>query len=100
MSHIYHITTAAEWEKAKPTGAYASASLALEGFNHCCTEAQVEGVLQRYFAGKPDLVKLTIDTEKLKSQLVYDWSPSVQDTFPHIYGPINVDSVVEVEKLS
>lgn len=100
MSHIYHITTSAEWEKAKPTGAYASASLALEGFNHCCTAAQVEGVLQRYFAGKSGLVKLTIDTEKLTSQLVYDWSPSVQDTFPHIYGPINTDAVVEVEKIN
>lgn len=100
MSLIYHITSSAEWENAKPTGAYASASLALEGFNHCCTESQVEGVLLRYFQGKSDLVKLTIDTEKLTSQLVYDWSPSIQDTFPHIYGPINLDAVIGVEKIS
>ena len=100
MSLIYHITSSSEWEQAKPSGQYASTSLALEGFNHCCTEAQVDGVLHRYFKGKSDLVKLTIDTDKLTSQLVYDWSPSIQDTFPHIYGPINTDSVIEVEKIS
>ena len=100
MSVIFHITTLQEWEKAKPTGHYASPSLVSEGFNHCCTDSQVEGVLKRYFSGKTDLVKLHIDPAKLKSQLVYDWSPSVQDTFPHIYGPINVDAVLEVEKLN
>ncbi len=100
MSVIYHITTSSEWEKAKPTGNYASPSLVSEGFNHCCTASQVEGVLQRFFSGKTGLVKLHINPAKLKSQLVYDWSPSIQDTFPHIYGPINVEAVVEVESLN
>lgn len=96
MAHIYHITKAADWETAKHAGSYFHPSLQQEGFIHCAQEQQVEGVLQRYFHGQDSLVKLTIDTEKLISRLVYDWSPSTADTFPHIYGEINTDAVIEV----
>ena len=52
---IYHITTNQEWQDALMKGFYEASSLATEGFIHCSTEQQVEGVLQRYFAGKTDL---------------------------------------------
>ena len=100
MPIIYHITTRTEFEKAKLTGQYESPALKEEGFIHCCEADQVEGILQRYFQGKKDLVKFVIDTAKLKSQLIYDWSPSIEATFPHIYGPINLDAVVGVEKIA
>lgn len=99
MPVIYHITTTAEWEAAKQKGSYEAVSLKEEGFIHCSQEGQVQGVLLRYFAGKKDLVLLSIATEKLKSQLIYEWSPSLADTFPHIYGPINVDAVTKVESI-
>lgn len=99
MPIIYHVTTASEWNAAKEKGFYESPSLKEEGFIHCSQEHQLSGVLERYFTGAKDLVKLVIDTEKLTSKLVYDWSPTVQDTFPHIYGVINLDAVVEIISL-
>lgn len=96
MPIIYHVTTAAEWNTAKEIGYYESPSLKAEGFIHCSQENQVAGVLERYFAGKTDLVKLVIDTDKLTSRFVFEWSPSTEDTFPHVYGTINVDAVVDV----
>ncbi len=99
MPVIYHITTATEWSGAKQKGFYEHLSLAAEGFIHCSQEQQVESVLERYFAGKSDLVKLTIDTDKLSSKYVFDWSPSAQDTFPHVYGTINIDAVIAVSAL-
>ncbi len=96
MPIIYHVTTAAEWNAAKEAGFYESPSLKAEGFIHCSQENQVAGVLERYFAGKTDLVKLVIDTDKLTSRFVFEWSPSSEDTFPHVYGTINVDAVVDV----
>jgi len=96
MPVIYHVTTNAEWNKAKELGYYEHPSLKDEGFIHCSQEHQVAGVLERYFAGQTNLVKLMIDTDKLTSKLVFDWSPSTQDTFPHVYGPINVDAVTDV----
>jgi len=99
MATIYHLTTAPEWLQAKQKGRYESSSLAEEGFIHCSEERQIQGVLERYFSGKKDLVKLLIDTTLLTSPLYYDWSPSIEDTFPHIYGPINLDAVTAVESM-
>jgi uncharacterized protein (DUF952 family) len=96
MPLIYHITTKDAWSKASETGSYTSPSLKEEGFIHCSELSQVEDIRSRFYAGVQDLVLLTIDTEKLTSQLIFEWSPSVQNTFPHIYGPINLDAVVEV----
>ena len=96
MPVIYHVTTAAEWNAAKKKGFYQHPSLNAEGFIHCSQEHQVAGVLKRYFSGKTDLIKLVIDTDKLTSKFVFDWSPSTQDTFPHVYGPINSDAVIDL----
>ncbi len=96
MSLIYHITTRPEWEAAQQSAQYESASLKEEGFIHCSEERQVAGVLQRFFSGKHDLVKLVIETTALNSPLIYDWSDALEDTFPHIYGPINISAVIKV----
>ncbi|HUP12801.1 MAG TPA: DUF952 domain-containing protein [Niastella sp.] len=96
MATIYHVTSKEEWEAAKEKGYYEAASLPIEGFMHCSEEHQVKGVLGRYFSGKKNLVKLTIDTGKLEHQLQYDVAPSLNEAFPHIYGPLNVDAVTDV----
>ena len=96
MPIIYHVTTDSDWKAAQEKGFYDHPSLAAEGFIHCSQEHQVPGVLQRYFAGKMDLVKLVIDTDKLTSKFVFDWSPSTADTFPHIYGVINSEAVADI----
>jgi uncharacterized protein (DUF952 family) len=99
MPMIYHITNKQSWENAKAREFYAAPSLTDEGLIHCCEEEQISGILQRYYKDTSDVVILTIDTEKLRSQLVYEWSPSLEATFPHIYGPINTDCVVAVKTL-
>jgi uncharacterized protein (DUF952 family) len=99
MATIYHLTTLGQWQQAKENGKYTVPSLADEGFIHASEERQVSGVLERYFKGQQHILKLVIDTEKLTSPLYYDWSPSVEDTFPHIYGPINLEAVIKAEEV-
>jgi len=96
MPIIYHVTTAAEWNAAQEKGFYEATSLKTEGFIHCSEQHQVAEVLERYFANKTGLVKLVIDTGKFTSRYVQEWSPSIRDTFPHIYGPVNRDAVIEI----
>lgn len=96
MPIIYRVATLPEWHEAQQKGFYESPSLKTEGFIHCSEEQQVAGVLERYFQGQKDLVKLVIDTDKLTSRYIQEWSPSTLDTFPHVYGPINVDAVINV----
>ena len=93
---IYHITTEAEWHSAQASGFYMAASLSSEGFIHCSTETQVEGVLDRYFNGQPGLVKLAIQVSKLVHPPKYEIASSISEAFPHVYGVINIDAVVAV----
>ena len=92
---ILHICTEDAWLAAQEAGTYRAASLDTEGFIHCSTPAQVVGSANRYYAGQSGVVLLSIDPHKLTSPLKYERASS-GDTFPHIYGPLNVDAVVEV----
>jgi uncharacterized protein (DUF952 family) len=99
MALIYHVTIKEEWHAAKKKGFYVAPSLEIEGFIHCSEEHQVDGVLKRYYQGRKDLLKLIINTQKLTSELKYELAPSVNENFPHIYGSINLDAVIEVQEI-
>lgn len=99
MRLIYHITTKKEWEFAKQNGLYTAPSLEMEGFIHCSKAEQVKAVIDRYFKGKNELIQLVIDIDKLSNKLQFDFSPSVNETFPHVYGFINLDAVTEIIEL-
>ena len=99
MAIIYHVTGRQEWEEARRKGFYAAPSLYSEGFIHCSEERQVQGVLERFFAGREALVKLVIETERLRVPLQYDLAPSVNEVFPHLYGPLNLDAVLRADEV-
>ena len=99
MPKILHVTPRSDWETAVLEGQYRGDSLETEGFLHCCTREQLPGVLDRFFRGKTGLVVLTIATERLRSPLLWASSPDDIDDFPHIHGPLNVDAVIDVEKI-
>lgn len=99
MNPIYHVTTAGDWQKALEQGFYEAPSLRDEGFIHCSEEAQVAAILERFYKGKPGVIKLVIDPAKIKAPLIYEWSASLQQNFPHIYGAINLDAVQEAVAL-
>jgi uncharacterized protein (DUF952 family) len=93
---IYHIVLPQVWESAKDAASYSAASIETEGFIHCSYDHQLEGVIGRYYANEAELVILTIDPSKLTSKLVSEPSTGGEE-FPHIYGPINLDAVVNEE---
>lgn len=97
---IYHVTSSKQWALAKKNGYYEADSLIEEGFIHCSKVDQLAGVLERYYKGKTDLVKLVIDTSKLTNKLQLDYSPSLKEDFPHVYGIINLDAVIDVVNIT
>ena len=96
---IYHITNKQQWHAANEKGFFDEASLQTEGFIHNSTEAQVPGVLERYYKGKNDLLLLHIDETKLESELRYELAPSVNEMFPHVIGTINLNAVVKTTEI-
>ena len=99
MTVIYHIAAAADWERAQRQGAYTMSTrgrtLAEEGFIHASTAEQVPLVAAAYYRDVPDLVLLVIDTERVRPELRYEQVPGQPDPYPHIYGPLNLDAVLE-----
>ena len=96
---IYHITTKQQWKIAQEKGFFDEPSLQNEGFIHNSTEAQVTGVLERYYKGKVDLLLMHIDEIKLNAELKYELAPSVNEFFPHVFGNINLDAVVKTTEI-
>lgn len=100
--HLFHIATRADWEAARRRGSYTTSTLGRtldeEGFLHASRREQVGPTFQRFYAGvREPLVLLTIDAERLSSPWRED--PVGDDTFPHIYGPLNPDAVIRVQEL-
>ena len=100
---IFHITDTVTWQQSQLQGQHTESTrgvdLEEEGYIHCSTEEQWKGVLERFYADATDLILLYVDEQRLTSPLVYEQLPGVPDTFPHIYGPINLDAVVRTERI-
>ena len=102
---IFHVATVADWEAARASGAYTTSTygvtLEQEGYLHASRADQWEGVRERYYAEVEEpLVLLEIDTDLLDVLVVEEPpAPGVEETFPHIYGPLNTAAVVAVRPL-
>ncbi len=100
---IYHITDTATWnasqQKGQHTGSTRCIDLAEEGYIHCSTAGQWPGVIERYYGDAEDLLLLHIDESLLTSPLVVEQLPGMPEPFPHVYGPINLDAVVDAKPL-
>jgi uncharacterized protein (DUF952 family) len=94
---IYHIVTPESWKEQKDLASYEHASLAAEGFIHCSYAGQIDGVLGRYYSGVEKVLVLTIDPALLTSDLVEEASTG-GEIYPHIYGKINREAIIEVSE--
>jgi uncharacterized protein (DUF952 family) len=93
LSIILHITQESQWEQAKLTGIYYNNTLDSEGFIHCSTIQQVERTANKFFANQTGLVLLSIDSEKVQPEIKYE--AVGEEKFPHIYGALNTDAVID-----
>jgi uncharacterized protein (DUF952 family) len=98
---ILHILRRAEWEEAVRRGSYRPSSIDAEGFIHCSTLSQAVETAKIFFRGATDLLLLRIDESKVAAEVRFE-APAVPGDarpgtlFPHVYGPLNLDAIVEV----
>ena len=94
---VAHITTRAAWAAALAAGEYTAPSLGTQGFIHCSRpDGQLVRVADFLYRGQPDLVVLLIAPERLRPELRWEGFEPGSDLFPHLYGPLNLDAVVDV----
>ena len=105
MSLIYHIIPRADWTTGQKNGEYRAESLDTDGFIHCSTAEQAAPVANAFYTSQSGLLLLVIDLARLTAPL--QWDPpahpapesapaSLHGEFPHIYGPLNLDAVIDI----
>lgn len=94
---IYHIVLPETWEKYKNEFFYEAESLAVENFIHCSYRKQLPEVLERYYKNAERVLILHINPHLLTAELVAEPSTG-GEIYPHIYGKINYQAIVETEE--
>lgn len=97
---VFHIISREDMNAFKKSGTYEPASLLTEGFIHCSTGDRVAEVADDFYRGREDLLLLEIEVDLLASRLVFEPALDRAGSFPHIYGPLNLDAVVGFHELS
>ena len=95
---IVHLCERTAWQEAQRQGEYRAASLTQEGFIHLSRPDQVVAVANRFYRGMQSMVLLWVAPQRLQADL--RWEAADQDTFPHIYGPLNISAVIAVTDFS
>lgn len=95
---IFHIATRDSWDEAARAGTYRAETLETEGFIHCSTAEQVAQVANVRFRGREDLLLLWIDESRVRAEIKWEEASDGTGTFPHIYGPLDIDAVARVSE--
>ncbi|MFK4289526.1 uncharacterized protein (DUF952 family) [Bacillus sp. RC240] len=96
---ITKVITKRNWRITKNIGEINEASLKEEGFIHCSLLDQALKVAQKHFNHEKDVLLLTIDPSLVKAEIKYELASNGQE-YPHVYGVINVEAIVEVVPFS
>ena len=100
MRPIYKIVGLEEWRAAEAAGVFEGSAVDLaDGYIHFSEAGQLHETARKHVAGRDDLLRVTIDADRLDPQPV--WEPSRGGAlFPHLYGPLPVSAAVEVRPLA
>ncbi|SMO90458.1 DUF952 domain-containing protein [Fodinibius sediminis] len=92
---VFHITTKEEFNNQKRNNKYYPESLTSKGFIHCSKGSQIERTANHHFAGRQEVLLLVIDVSTLCSDIKYEVDEETGEKFPHIYGPLNTDAIMD-----
>lgn len=98
MAITYHGTPKDHWDSLDVSQPYLPPEFEHDGFIHCTDGREaIPIVLTLHYKDWPgDWLILTIDKDRLASTWRYD-DPA--EVYPHIYGPLNRDAIVEVKPI-
>ena len=96
---LFHVALPGDWEAAREDGRYTASTrgrtLDEEGYIHCSFADQVAATVTRFYADVDAVVLLRIDPHRLTSPVVVEDLVGAGEPFPHVYGPIALDAVID-----
>jgi len=101
--YYYHLALAEFWPTA-PGQPYEqstlNSTLTDEGYIHLSRASQVRYVANKFYAGRDDVILLTIDPTLLDSKIELEDTPDHDLPFPHLYGPLLPRAVIHTDKVA
>jgi uncharacterized protein (DUF952 family) len=91
---ILHTLKESEWNEVKDKRFYGEHYVESDGFIHCSDIHTVHNVVWMFLTISEPLVFLCIDTDKVQAEII--WENGGSTDYPHIYGLLNIDAVVNV----
>ncbi len=100
-ARLHHLALRSEWADAVRRGvpyerSTIGRSLEQVGYIHCSFDEQVATTYDRFYAGRNDVVLLVIDPSRLAAEVRVEDLIDVGESFPHLYGPLELDAVIDV----
>jgi len=87
-------------DRLRQNGPMSSGHVDHEGFIHCSFADQVQGVADRFYCGRHDVLLLVIDPSQLPAEPRVENLDGGTELFPHLYGPLPVAAVLKVEPVA
>lgn len=95
----FKIFTADQWSQFEADGVFDGAPVDLaDGYIHMSTAMQVQGTLDKHFAGQTGLVIAEIDLATFGDALRWEVSRGAE-LFPHLYGRLPKSTVRSIRRL-
>lgn len=96
--YIYLLSFASEIAKARQNGVLIRDSIQEEGFIHASPYFQLNRIANKYYREvvQPCIVK--VDPQKVNAKI--KWEPAKGGLYPHIYGELNMNAVVEISSIN
>jgi len=96
---VYKITGFEEWDAALETGEYYGSPVDLrDGFIHFSTAAQARETATKHFAGRNDLLLISVATQPMARHFRMEKSRGGAE-FPHLYAKLPVAHAIEWQEL-
>ena len=93
-ARAFKIFTADQWQQFEADGSFAGAPVDLaDGYIHMSTADQLNGTLEKHFAGQDGLVIAEVDLAPLQSLIKWEVSRGGA-LFPHIYGDLPMTAII------
>jgi len=102
VRELFHIATIEAWEQDQRRGEIIDSTrdltLEQEGFIHCSYAEQVATTAARHYGDLPEVIVLRVDPDRLTSPVVEEDLAGAGEAFPHVYGPIPLDAVLDARR--
>ncbi len=93
--YLYKVLSVEDWAK---TCDVVHLSAMDEAFIHLSTEAQLDKIIEKYWAEAPEYVVLKLEAAKLLGKLVFEANPGGTNQYYHLYdGAIPVVAIIEMK---